>query len=457
MSYVDEADMVKLPPSDLEAEEAVLGSVLIDPEAMPKVAFLKAEDFYREKNRWAWGCCLALYQRGVGVNQITVAHELAGAKRLEAAGGPGFLAHLVSQTPTSVHVVYYAEIVARLSSYRQLITASNKIAAIGYESPPDVGDAISKSHDILSSLSIGVRARVRKSSEIIDDVFEDISNRRHKGDEDAVYSGLRDLDGELGGFHPGDFVIIGGRPSMGKTALMLKIARSMNANVVPSLFCSGEQSDKALMERNIAVEAGVSVQDLNAGRFTDSQMDKVVAALDLLKDSLTDYTAGRSLRVLDVRMAAEEAKARYGVKAVFVDYLQLMMDEKGESMAQRAGWISRNLKAIGQDLGIVVFCASQFNRQLEARSNKRPLLSDLRESGDIEQDADIALLLYRDEHYYTEEEWQALHPDKNYPKNIAEIHIAKNRQGPVGARVKVYFRPHIMSFEDLVMERQGGF
>lgn len=444
-----------LPPHDLDAEEATLGSLLIDPEAIYAiVGWLKAEDFYREKNRWAYECCVEINRRGEPINQILVAHELAKRKLLEAVGGADFLSHLVSQTPTSVHVEYYAKLVKNLSQNRRLISASNQIAALGYEGG-DVDEALAKATDILLRIEpSGGKAEIVSMRDALNEAFELYGHKRGEGDPTAIYSGLTDLDEEIGGFHFGDFVVIGGRPGMGKTALMQKMARSIAGNQGKScLFCSAEQSVPSLMARELARESGVSIKSLQRGLYSEKEADELMDAMGALSEHPIFWMAGRSLRVADVNRAARQMKQRFGIVAVFVDYLQLLIDEHGNSEVQRVSYISRNLKAIGQDLGVTVFVASQLNRRVEVeRSNFRPRLSDFRESGAIEQDADVALLLYRDDHYYNQDDWETKYPDKPYPKGIAEINIAKNRQGASGQTKKVYWWAERMTFENLAKQ-----
>lgn len=444
---------VKLPPHDLDAEEAVLGSLLIDPEAIFKVVtLLKAEDFYREKNRWTYESCQQLYDRKEALNQITVAHELARRQQLEAAGGAAYLSHLVSQVPTSVHVEYYSNIVRRLSMMRQLISASNQIAAIGYESPPDADDALDKAEGVLFRLRYGQSRRdFVHIREVLDRYFEESSLAgEREGGLPHIPTGFADLDKILGGLQRSDMVILAARPSLGKTSLALNIARNaaIERGARVALF-SMEMSKMELAYRFLSCESGVDTQRLRLDQLSERQRENIMETMGILSESPIYIDDSPFLRDSDMRSKARRLHSEKGIDLIIVDYIQLMRSSRyTDNRVVEMGDISHSIKELARELDVPVLAVSQLSRAVESRHPHTPMLSDLRDSGSIEQDADVVLFIYREDVYFTEEEWNNKFPEKPYPKGIAEIIIAKHRNGPVG-RVHLFFRDRIAKFENL--------
>ena len=443
---------IKLPPHDLDAEEAVLGSLLIDPEAIFKVVtVLKSEDFYREKNRWTYESCQQLYDRKEAINQITVAHELARNQQLEAAGGAAFLSNLVSQVPTSVHVEYYANIVRRLSMMRRLISASNQIAAIGYDSPPDTDEALDRAESILYRLRYGQSPRdFVHIREVLDRYFEESSLAPDQSYLPHIPTGFVDLDKILAGLQRSDMIILAARPSLGKTSLALNIARNaaLDSGARVALF-SLEMSKMELAYRFLSCESGIDTQRLRLDQLSDRQRENIMDTMAILADAPLYIDDSPFLRDSDMRSKARRLHSEKGIDLIIVDYIQLMRSSRyTDNRVQEMSDISHSIKEVARELDVPILAVSQLSRAVEARHPHTPMLSDLRESGSIEQDADVVLFIYREDVYFTEEDWNSKFPDKPYPKGVAELIVAKHRNGPVG-RTNLFFRERIAKFENL--------
>jgi replicative DNA helicase len=454
------ADIERLPPHNIEAEEAVIGSLLVDPEAILKTTiFLKPEAFYREKNRWLYEACLALYERTEAINQITVAQELTRQGKLEEIGGAAYLSHLISVLPTSVHVEYYAQIVHRLAVMRRLISAAGQIAAIGYEAGPDVDAALDKAEDILFKLRRGESPRdfvhIRR---ILEQYFEEsgfAAPTPVEGHPSHVLSGFFALDELLGGLERSDMIVLGARPSLGKSSLALSIARNaaieQKANV--AIF-SLEMAKEQVVQRLLSSEAEVDSKRVRLGHYTAVEEKRIMEAAGVLAEAPIYIDDSPALKVVEMRSKARRLHYERGIDLIIVDYLQLIRgDGRIESKVQEISEISRSLKAMARELDTPVLAVSQLSRAAELRPSHLPLLSDLRESGSIEQDADVVLFIHRDEVYYTPETWERSNPDKPYPKGIANIIVAKHRNGPIGQR-DLRFRQNIAKFENLVPEQE---
>ncbi len=448
----------KLPPHDIDAEEAVNGSLLIDGTAIYRIAtFLNQQDFYSEQNQLVYGACLSLYQRNEAINQITVAQELDRRGKLETCGGAAYLSHLVSIVPTSLDIENYAQIVYRLSLMRHLINAAGQIAAIGYEADPDVDASLSKAEDALFRLRHGQSPRdfvhVRQ---VLDKYFETAPSptteaEGYRGAIPHTLSGFTGLDEFLGGFQSSDLVIIAGRTSLGKTSLALSIAR--NAAVEQGAcvaFFSLEMAQEPLVLRLLANESGINSRRVRlGGHLTEEEEKRIMEATGILSEAPIYIDDSPQIRVVEMRSKARRLHYERGINLIIVDYLQLMQGEdRRENRVQEISYISRSLKALARDLNVPVIALSQLSRQVDWRASHIPQLSDLRESGSIEQDADIVMFVHRDEAYYTIEEWQDQHPDKEYPREIADIIIAKHRNGPTG-QIKLRFRHSLAKFENI--------
>ncbi len=455
------AENGKLPPHNVEAEEAVLGSLLVDPDSITEAAiFLRSEAFYREKNQWVYETCLALYDRNEAINQITVAQELATQGRLEAVGGVGYLSLLVERLPTSLHVEHYARIVHRLSVMRRLIAAAGQIAAIGYEAGADLDAALNKAEDALFRVRRGENPRdfvhIRR---ILEQYWEETglagAQLEEAGKLSHVDTGFPALDELLGGMQRSDMVILAARPSLGKSSLALGIARNaaMEQGAQVALF-SLEMSKEQLVQRLLSMEAEVDSKRVRLKQYTPMQEEKVMKATGKLSGIPIYIDDSPALRVVEMRSKARRLHYERGIDLVIVDYLQLIRgDGRSENKVQEISEISRSLKALARELNCPLIAVSQLSRAVETRPSHVPMLSDLRESGSIEQDADVVMFIYRDDVYVKKEEWERVNPEKPYPEGIANIIVAKHRNGPQGQR-NLRFRQDITKFESCPVEAE---
>lgn len=438
----------RLPPSNVEAEEAVLGSLLIDPEAILKVAsFLIREYFYREKNGWIYEAIRDLYERREPVDFLTVCDELERRGQLGEVGGPGYLTALINAVPTAIHVEHYAHIVERTALRRRLIAAAGDIARIAYEDTEEVDETIDRAEQILFSVSQQRLTRyLVPIRQLLGDYFDQIEYlHQHQGELSGIPTGFTDLDKILGGLQPSDLIIVAGRPGMGKTSFVLSIAqhmaihhKDMGAIAIFSLEMGAEQ----VAQRLISSETGIDSQRLRLGRVRDDEIDEIVRAIGRLSETAIFIDDTPAISPLELRTKARRLHAERPLGLVIVDYLQLMQaGRRTENRVQEISLISRSLKSLGRELKVPVMAASQLSRAVEGRQDKHPILSDLRESGSIEQDADVVMFIYRDEMYH----------EDTVMKNIAEISVAKHRNGPVG-KVELAFIAEQAKFMSLYRE-----
>lgn len=434
-------------PANVDAERSVLGSLLIDSEAIGEIAsFLKPADFYRERHRFIYSARFDLYERHEPGDFVTLVDELRRRGQLEAVGGAAYLAELVNEVPTTAHVEYYARIVERCALMRRLIDAAGKIAGIGYENPADVDDALDRAEQALFEISqrrvsqdfISMREALREYFETIEYLHE------HRGEAVGVPSGFHDLDQLTGGLHASDLVIIAGRPGVGKTGFALSLVRNVavRSSATAAIF-SLEMSAEQLVQRLLCMEAAVDSQRIRSGYIDEFEWRRISEAFGVLSDAPIFIDDSAGITIHDLRMKARRLKSEHDLKLIVVDYLQLMQGRGLENRVQEVSEISRSLKGLARDLDVPVIALSQLSRAVESRQDHRPMLSDLRESGSIEQDADIVMFIHREELYK---------PDTDR-KNIADIILAKHRNGPVG-QVPIRFFPSQTRFADLEVYRQ---
>jgi replicative DNA helicase len=448
---------VRLPPNDNDAEEAVIGSLLIDGTSIFQIAdFLQATDFYFEQNRLLFEAAMALYQRDEAINNVTLAQELSRQGKLETVGGTARLSYLVSVPATSLDIEHYARIVYRLSIMRQLITAGDRISAIGFEAAPDVEEGLAKAEGILFRLRRGGGTNdLTHIREVLDKYFEVTPPSEERPERmPFIPSGFAGMDELLNGLQRSDLIIVAGRPSMGKTSLALNIARNaaVEYRATVALF-SLEMSRDSLVTRLVSSESGINARRIRFGEHkTEEEERKVMEATGVLSEAPIYIDDTPMIRMAEMRSKALRLNYERGIDLVILDYLQLMQGEssgRGENRVQEISYISRALKALAREINAPVLAVSQLSRAVEWRASHEPQLSDLRESGSIEQDADVVMFIYRDEYYYkTEEEWIAAHPDREYPREEADVIIAKHRNGPTG-RIKLRFRHTLAKFESL--------
>lgn len=436
----------RIPPQSVEAEQAVLGAMLIEREAISKVTeFLRPEDFYREAHRLIYNAALELFNKNDAIDMVTVTEFLRKDDKLEGAGGISYITSLANSVPTAANVLYHARIVEEKSLLRQLINAATNIAGIGYEASEEVGSILDSAEKMILDVSgrkVGKEFTPIKS--IIFDAFDRIQGLyESKGGITGLASGFKDLDRLTSGLQPSDLILIAARPSMGKTAFVLNIASHVAIREKKTVaFFSLEMSKEQLVQRMLCAEAPIDSQRLRVGDLEGKDWQKLVNAADRLSSAgiFIDDTPG--ITVLEMRAKARRLKIEHDLQLIIIDYLQLMQGSgksKGsENRQQEISEISRSLKGLARELGVPVIALSQLSRSVESRQVKKPMLSDLRESGSLEQDADIVAFLYREDYY---------NPDTDR-KNITEIIIAKHRNGPVDT-VQLFFHKQFTKFADL--------
>lgn len=443
-------------PSDIDAEEAVLASLMVDEDAIYKVSTrVRAEDFYREQNRLTYETCLALWERGEPINQVTVAHELARRNQLEEVGGVAFLARIIGDLPTSVAAEHYATIVQRDAIYRNLIGATRQIADMAYEGGAEVEKVLERAESLILALYSGDRFRdfvhIRR---LLEEYLETPGIESRGASLIAhVRTGFVDLDTLLGGLKRSDLIVLAARPSLGKTSLALNIARNaaIGQGARVAVF-SLEMAAEQLAQRLLASECGVDSTRLRLGEHTEAEERRIMHAMGVLAEAeiYIDDTAVQ--RVAEIRARAHRLHREKPLDLVVIDYLQLIQGASGRSdnRVAEVSEISRALKGLARELDVPVLACSQLSRAPEQRVPHIPMLSDLRESGSIEQDADVVIFIYREDVYATEEQWHRQHPDKPYPEGIAQIIVAKHRNGPTGT-LHLRFRKNLSRFEDLAV------
>ncbi len=452
------AQLERLPPHDIEAEEAVVAALLVDPEAIFHVApILKPADFFREKNGWVYDACLSLWERDEAINQITVAHELARKERLEDSGGQVYLVDIIRRLPTSLGAEYYAGLVKRDSTYRGLIHASTAIMAMAYEAPAEIETVFGRAEELIHRLRGGENFRdFVHISQLLAAYLDQDADEIERRELAAIRTGYTDLDTLLGGLKRSDLVIVGARPSVGKSSFALGIARNaaMNqrANVV---MFSLEMSSEQLAVRLLAAESGVDSTRLRLGQQTELEERRIIRATGELSEANIWFDDTPVLTAAELRAKAKRLHGEKGLDLIIIDYLQLMAGEghgRMENRVQEISYISRTLKGLARELNVPIIALAQLSRAIENRQPRTPMLSDLRDSGSIEQDADVVMFISREELYTTLEQWMALNPQmpaEAYPRGVAQVSVAKHRNGPVGS-VELRFRDRLAKFEDWV-------
>jgi replicative DNA helicase len=416
----------KVPPQNTEAEQSVLGGILIENEAFNKVVeILNCEDFYRESHRKIFKSMISLSEKNEPSDLITLTNELKYKNLLEEVGGASYLTSLIDSVPTAANIEYYARIVREKSILRKLIQAATEIVTQSYEDRGDVDGFVDDAERVIFQIS---EHRVRPSfhpiKDIIKESFKTIEKLYEKKELiTGIPSGFKDLDRKTAGFQPSDLIIVAGRPGMGKTALCLNVAQyaAIEAKIPAAIF-SLEMSKEQLALRMLCSEAEVEGQRLRSGFLSESDWPKLTLAAGNLSEAPLFIDDTPAITSLEIRAKARRLKAEYGLGLVIVDYLQLMKGRRAERREQEISEISRSLKALAKELSIPVVAISQLSRKTEDRPNRRPQLADLRESGAIEQDADVILFIYREEFY----------KEDTPKKGIAEIIIGKQRNGPTG-------------------------
>ena len=438
----------RLPPQNVEAEEAVLGALLIDPDAIIRLAtILNPGDFYREKHGWIYDAMLNLHDRREPIDFLTVCDELERREQLNEVGGPAFITSLINAVPTSIHAEHYARIVERTATRRRLIDAAGQIAALAYQEADDVEEVVDRAEQILFGVS---ERRISRELVPIREVLSDYYDRieyltRHQGEMIGIPTGFSDIDKLLGGLQRSDMVILAARPSVGKTSLALSFAlNAAKKHKQRIAFFSLEMSDEQVVQRLISSETGIDSQRLRRGEIVEGEWGRFMKATSDLADTHFYIDDTPSISALELRTKARRLHAEVGLDLIIVDYLQLMRgDYRSENRVQEISTISRALKALARELNVPVLALSQLSRGVESRTDKKPILSDLRESGALEQDADVVIFIYRDE----------LYNENTERKSIADIIVAKHRNGPTGS-VALYFKKELAQFREAELRRE---
>jgi replicative DNA helicase len=443
----------KVPPQNIEAEQSILSAILIDNNTLPEVLeTLSEKNFYRQAHQKIFGAMLDLFDRNEPADLITVTNILKEHGQLESIGGATYLAELVDTIPVAANATHYARIILEKATLRRLIESSASITTRCFEDRGDMEDILDFAEQSIFDIS---QDKVRPAFHALADILPDTYKAVEQAYENKVLvtgipTGYRELDLLTSGFQPGDLVVIAGRPSMGKTALALNIAQNASAATgTPSAIFSLEMSKEQLSLRMLSAEARVDSAKMRGGFLQESDLAHINRAAGALYDLPIFIDDSPAISALEIRAKARRMKMEKGLGLIMVDYLQLM---RGRASAERRDLeiseISRSLKALAKELSIPVVALSQLNRKVEERSNRRPVLSDLRESGAIEQDADVIAFIYRDEVYNQD-------PD-NPNRGVAEINVAKQRNGPIGT-VRLTFLQHCTRFEDFSpeVERPG--
>ena len=447
--YAMAQDSLKLPPQNLDAEKSVLGSLLIDPDCIIQVVeLLSPADFYKESHSDIYKAILELSERREPVDTVTLTNLLDRTGKLESLGGHAYIGEILSTTPTSANVGHYARIVSQKAVLRKLISAGSTIAEMGFKGEEEVEGILDKAESLIFQISQAQqRQEFTHIREVMTDSWERINEiHSNRGSVSGVPTGFVDLDKHLGGLQRSDMVILAARPSMGKTSLGLNIAHNVavKGNMPVGIF-SLEMSKHQLVDRLVCGEAGVDMSKLRTGYLSNEDFAKIGDAIGVLADApiFIDDTSG--LSALEMRTKARRLQAESGLSMIIIDYLQLMVGRSyggaSENRVQEVSEISRSIKGIARELNVPVIAISQLSRAVEQRQKKIPMLSDLRESGSIEQDADVVMFIYREDYY---------NPDcSEEEKNIAKVIIAKHRNGPTG-EVDLYFKKEQTRFENLV-------
>jgi replicative DNA helicase len=426
----------RIPPNNLEAEMALLGSVLVDREMLAAVGELvRPADFYAHVHETIFGVLVDLFERGEPLDKISVAEELRRRGVLERVGGLPYLSALMDTVQTAASARYYATIVREKSVLRSLIHAGTEITQLGYEGEEDVASALDKSEQLV--YTIGERRGVTEFmpvSRLMKDAFDHIDRLFHmRGDRTGLTAGFHDIDAMTTGFQPGNFIIIAARPGMGKSsfALNMAVAAAREAGE-PIAFFSLEMSNNELIQRLICAEARISMNDMRRGNIKQHQWEDISRAMGTLNDLPIYLDDLGALTIADVRSRCRRLRSTVGLAAIFIDYLQLVRPSvlsRNANRNEELSEICRSLKITAKDLSVPIVALAQLNRGVEIRSEKRPLLADLRDSGSLEQEADVVAFLYRDGYY---------NPETPEP-DATEFIIAKHRNGPTGA-VKLRFQ-----------------
>lgn len=438
----------KIPPQSLEMEQSLLGALLIDKDAIIKIAdIVHPDDFYKEAHRQIFEAIQELYDKREPIDLLSLGAKLEEKKILEQVGGRTYISRLVNMVPTSSHILHYAKVVQNKSTLRRLIRAAGEITELGFKENEEVDKLLDRAEQNLFSVS---QKYLKRSFVAIHDVLTETFDRidelhKSSGKLRGVPTFFKDVDNILAGLQKSDLVILAARPSVGKTTFALDIARNVAVRGKEAVgIFSLEMSKEQLVDRMLCSEAGVDLWKMRTGKLSDKGQDddftKINQAMGKLSEAKIFIDDQANANIMEIRTKARRLQTEHGLGLIIIDYLQLMEGRSSESRVQEVSEISRNLKAVARELNVPVVALSQLSRSVESRDSHIPRLSDLRESGSIEQDADVVLFLYRPKMYKNDG-----HTDED---NITEVIIAKHRNGPTG-KVKLFFDESHVTFKNL--------
>lgn len=434
----------KLPPQNVEAEASLLGSILLDSESLVNInQLLQPEDFYEKRHELIYRAILELFEKSRSIDVLTVSNRLREHGQLDDVGGAAYLTELVNGVPTATHAPHYAEIVGKKGVLRRLIQASGDIISMSYNETTELSELLSQAEQRLFQVSHqSIRQNVVRIESILDESFERLDElHRNKDSLRGVPTGFTDLDNKLAGLQKSDMVVLAARPSMGKTTLALNIAHHVAVQQKqPVLIFSLEMSKEQLVDRLLSAESGIDAWNLRTGRLSDQDFEQLGEAMGSLSEAPIYIDDSPGITALEMRTKARREQHKHALGLIIVDYLQLMTGplSRDGNRVQEISEISRGLKALARELNVPVLALSQLSRMVEQRHPPIPQLSDLRESGSIEQDADVVMFIYREDVYNPETERQ----------RITDIYIKKHRNGPTG-QVELFFHPEQLAFRNL--------
>ena len=437
--------MERVPPQNIDAEKSVLGSILLDRDALIEVSgWLLPTHFYDERHIAIYQTILELFESGLPIDLVTVSDRLKKKKMLSKIGGRAYLTELASFVPTAAHAVEYGNIVKETSTRRGLISSSSEITKLAFDESLALPEVVDRSETLLFNIAQeGIQSNFVHIKDLLKDAYERASHAKESDDYSGISTGFKELDVLLGGFQKSDLIVLAARPSVGKTALALDMMRHAalieKKNVA---FFSLEMSNMQIMDRLLGMQSGIPFWEIRTNKLNEEKVVKLANTMGELADAniFIDDSPGQNIN--QIRTKARILMLEQGVDIIFVDYLQLMHGNTKESRALEVGEVSQGLKNLAKELNVPVVALSQLSRAIELRQNRRPQLSDLRESGSIEQDADVVIFLDR------EETWN---PDTE-KKGSAEVFVAKHRNGPTGI-VELAFIKEIASFRNLYKEK----
>jgi len=433
----------RMPPQNLEAEQSVLGCLLLDKDAIINVAdLIIPDDFYDFRHRLVYEAILELFEKSTSIDILTVSNLLEEKKQMDKVGGSSYLTQLVNAVPSAAHVAYYATIIRKKGTLRRLITSAGEITNMAFSEDGEIETILDSAEQRLFNVSQKhLKQNFIPISSVLHETFERIDElHREKGKLRGLPTGFVDLDRALGGLQKSDLIVLAARPSMGKTALALDIIRYISLNTkTPTGIFSLEMSKDQLVDRLLSAQSDVDLWKIRTGNLSDDDFEKIGDAMGSLAEApiYIDDAAGGN--IMEIRTKARRLQVEQKLGLIVVDYLQLMAGRNTDNRVQEVSEISRSLKILARELNVPVLALSQLSRGVESRPDKVPQLADLRESGAIEQDADVVMFIYREDMYKGKESSRP---------NVAEIHIKKHRNGPTG-QVDLFFDPQHTSFRNL--------